>query len=105
MVTGGVSSTPWLEVICLTLTSEIARYRNLPVDQGVSVTKVLEESPAKKAGLAVGDIILRIDRAVIYHVEDLQTELRNSKIGDKIRVSIYRRGREQYLDIELGKLP
>jgi S1-C subfamily serine protease len=74
MITTGVSERPWLGVIGLSLTDGIARYYNLPVDRGVLVSKVVEDSPADRSGIIAGDIILRLDSAPVYHIEDLLRE-------------------------------
>ncbi|MEM3641765.1 MAG: trypsin-like peptidase domain-containing protein, partial [Candidatus Bathyarchaeia archaeon] len=51
IVTNGISARPWLGIIGLSLTQEMARYYGLPVDRGVLVTKVVDGSPADRAGL------------------------------------------------------
>ena len=42
---------PWLGVVGLSLNADIARYYDLPVAQGVIITRVAEGSPAEAAGL------------------------------------------------------
>jgi len=105
IVTSGVFERPWLGIVGLSLTGEIARYYDLPIDRGVLVTRVMEESPAEEAEIVVGDIILRIDRTTIHHIEDLQEELHKRRVGDRMQVGVYRRGREQILTVTLRKLP
>jgi serine protease Do len=105
VVRTGVSARPWLGIIGLSLTGEISRYYSLPVDHGVLVTKVVDGSPADYSGIVNGDIILRLDSAPIYHVEDLLKEIHLRKIGEKIRLAVFRRGREQSLDVHLSKMP
>ena len=103
MVEKGFVVRPWLGIVGLSITSELARYYNLPLEQGVLVTKVAEESPAERAGIVGGDLIMRIDNAPIYSIEDLLGEIHNRKIGDKVKISVYRRGREQNLEAPLSK--
>ena len=101
----GVSVRPWLGIVGLSITQEIARYYNLPVDQGVLVTNVAEGSPAEDAGLADNDIILRMDGAQVYSIEDLSGEIHNRKIGDRVKITVYRRGREQAFEVMLSRMP
>lgn len=105
MITTGVSERPWLGVIGLSLTDGIARYYNLPVDRGVLVSKVVEDSPADRSGIVAGDIILRLDSAPVYHIEDLLREMHLKKIGGKARLVVYRRGHEQTFEVALSKMP
>jgi S1-C subfamily serine protease len=105
VIAGGHSSRPWLGIVGLSLTGEISRYYDLPVERGVLVTKVVDESPAQLARIVAGDIMLRLDGAAIYSVEDLLSEIHNRKIGDKVKLSILRRGREQSVEATLSKIP
>lgn len=105
MVNKGISTRAWLGITGLSLTGEIARYYNLPVDKGVLVTKIMDHSPAEDAGIVVGDIILRVDRAVIYHIEDLLKEIHKRKIGERMQVTVLRNGREGALEVTLRQMP
>jgi S1-C subfamily serine protease len=105
MITDGISSRPWLGIVGLSLTEELARYYDLPLDRGVLVTKIAGDSPAERAGIVAGDMILRLDRGAIYSIEDLLSEIHNRKIGDKVRITVYRRGREQTFEATLSQTP
>jgi serine protease Do len=104
-VKNGVSMRPWLGIIGLSLTEDIARYYNLPVEQGVLVTRVVNGSPAEDSGIVDGDIILRMDGAALNSVEDLVEEIHQRKVGQKIRITVLRRGREQVFDVTLTRMP
>ena len=54
------------------------------------VASVVEDSPADKAGLAVGDIIVRMDRKKINRVPDLFRVLRYFDPGESIEVEVVR---------------
>jgi len=105
MVRTGISSRPWLGIVGLSLTEELARYYSLPLEQGVLVTKVAEDSPAEHSGIASGDIITRLNSGAIYSIEDLLSEIHNRKIGDKAKITAFRRGREQTLEVVLSEIP
>jgi S1-C subfamily serine protease len=105
VIAGGHSSRPWLGIVGLSLTGEISRYYDLPVERGVLVTKVVDESPAQLARIVAGDTMLRLDGAAIYSVEDLASEIHNRRIGDKVKLTILRRGREQSVEAILSKIP
>jgi S1-C subfamily serine protease len=105
MIKGGISARPWLGIVGLSVTGELARYYGLPLDRGVLVTKVAGDSPAEQAGIVAGDVILRLDGGAICSIEDLLSEIHNRKIGDKVRITVYRKGREQNLETTLTKTP
>ena len=105
MITTGVSARPWLGIMGLSLTEDIARYYNLPADRGILVSKVVEDSPAGRSGIVAGDIVLRLDSAPVYHIEDLQKEIHLRRIGDKVRLVLLRQGREQTFEVTLSRMP
>jgi len=105
MIRTGVFARPWLGIVGLSITDELARYYDLPVDRGVLVTKIAGDSPAERAGIDAGDIILRLDAGAIYSIEDLLGEIHNRKIGERVRITVFRRGREQTLEATLSKVP
>jgi serine protease Do len=105
MVRTGISSRPWLGIVGLSLTEELARYYDLPLDQGVLVTKVAEDSPAEHSGIVSGDTITRLENGAIHSIEDLLSEVHNRKVGDSVRISVFRNGREQTLEAILREIP
>jgi len=105
MVVGGISARPRLGIVGLSVTEELARYYSLPLDRGVLVTKVAENSPAESAGIVAGDMILALDGAPIYSIEDLLNEIHNRKIGDSVRIAVHRRGSRQNIEVKLSRTP
>jgi S1-C subfamily serine protease len=105
IVEKGISARPWLGIVGLSLTEEIARYYDLSVNKGVIVTRITKGSPADHGGLAVGDIILKLDNTTVPHVEDLSREIHKRKIGSKMRIIVLRNSREHTFEITLNQLP
>jgi S1-C subfamily serine protease len=105
IVTEGISMRPWLGVIGLSITGEIARYYGLPVGHGVLVTKVAESSSAEGAGMANGDIILQIDNAETRTIEDLVREIHKRKVGDQVRIFALRNSKEHFFELKLRAMP
>lgn len=104
MIREGVAARPWLGIVGLSLSSEISRYYNLPLEHGILVTKVTDGSPAQHAGMIMGDIILKMDRVDIESIEDLLGEIHRRKVGDEIRITVFRRGFQQHFDVTLSAM-
>jgi S1-C subfamily serine protease len=104
MVKQGISTRPLLGIVGLSLNEEISRYYNIPLEHGVLVTKVTDGSPAQRAGMIMGDIILKMDSVAIETIEDLLEEIHKRKIGEKVRITVFRRGFDQYFDVTLSKM-
>jgi S1-C subfamily serine protease len=105
MMAEGITKRPWLGVIGLSITEEIARFYGLPVDHGVLATRVAENSPAEAAGMIDGDIILEVDNVETLKIEDLVREIHRRKIGDMIRIYGLRNRREHFFETKLSEAP
>jgi S1-C subfamily serine protease len=74
---------------------------------GARVTEVIAGSPAEKAGLKVGDIILKVNDQALDGSHDLATVLGAMKVGDTVTLNVQRSGETTPLDIKatLGENP
>jgi serine protease Do len=67
------------------------------------IGEVVSGSPAEKAGLKAGDVILRFNEHEIKTFDDLFPELDRSRIGQKVRLEVKRDGGTVKLELTLGK--
>lgn len=72
------------------LPTDISALKEVGQDAGIMVLSVERDSPAKKAGLALGDIILTIDDKHVADTLDLQRQLTKEVIGKQIKLRILR---------------
>ena len=85
----------FLGVSAVDLTPELREHYGADKDAGILVGAVEDGSPAEKAGLRVGDIILAVDGEEITSAFGLRKALRDKKEGDSVRVDVLRgRGRQ-----------
>ena len=105
VLTDGATKKPWLGIVGLTITREIARYYSLPVDHGVLVTKVAEGSPAEAASMVEGDLILQIDNVELRGIEDLVAQVHKRKVGESVRILALSDGREHLFEFKLREAP
>lgn len=68
-------------------------------DHGVVVDSVMEDTPAQKAGIKEGDLILRVDDTAVKSISDINKIRDTHKSGDKLKITIYRDG--ELIDIEV----
>ena len=104
MATGRVVR-PQLGVQLRTINSDLARIHSLPVEEGAIITQVLPGTAAAKAGLRLGDIIVRLDEEEIDSRPKLQYLLWKLRVGDTVQLTILREGKEQSFTITLGERP
>jgi len=70
---------------------------------GVKVTKVGRESPAEKAGLKEGDVILKLNGKPLGSREDLQNMLKEMAPGDKLAFELLKGAKSETLEMKLGE--
>ncbi|MCM8770541.1 MAG: Do family serine endopeptidase, partial [Candidatus Omnitrophica bacterium] len=95
----------WLGVSVQDLDENLAKYFGLPDKNGVLVTKVLEGSPAQKAGVKESDVIKKFDQKTINNVKELLAIVGATEAGKKVKMTVIRDKRELNLDIEVGERP
>ncbi|MCX8205391.1 MAG: trypsin-like peptidase domain-containing protein [Candidatus Nezhaarchaeota archaeon] len=86
----GYYAKPWLGIVGLSLNRQIATYYGLPVERGVVVAKVVPGSPADRAGIERGDVILEVDGERVDSVEGLQRVLSERRHGHECEVVVAR---------------
>jgi hypothetical protein len=85
------------------LTPELRRHYGAPADRGVMVSAIAEDSPAERADLAVGDIVLQIERAAIASADVLGREIRARRDGDRVELDLLRRTERLRVVAELSE--
>lgn len=73
-----------------------------PEEQGVPIQSVRPNSPAKRSGLQVGDIIAKMNDTVIDEYSDLTQFMRRSKAGDNVSITVRRDKETILLEAELS---
>jgi len=105
IITHGKVIRPWLGVSGLSLTPEIASYYNLPVEKGALITEVMPDSPAEKAEMQRGDIIIGFGEKTVNNIEDLVREIQKRKIGEKAKVLLLRNSEKWRAEVKLEQTP
>ena len=94
---------PYIGITGIDVDEETAKQYNLVV--GAYVKSIDDFSAAEKAGLKVGDVIIKADGKEIKTMEELN-EIKNShNIGDEMTLTVNRNGEEKELTVILGETP
>jgi len=101
----GKVSRGWLGVVIQEVNKDLAESFGLDKPAGALVAQVLENGPAAKGGLQVGDVILSMNGQPIVMSADLPHLVGGLKDGEKAKLEIIRNGKRQNLDISVGALP
>jgi S1-C subfamily serine protease len=92
----------YLGVDITTLTAALRQQYGLKPTTGVLILSVLPGSPASKAGLAQGDVIVDIDGKAINTAENLQSVVQADKPGQSISVTYYSGTSKKTTSVTLG---
>ena len=96
---------PYLGVSTQTVTADAAAQAGLPVDHGEYVVSVGAGTPAEKAGIQQGDIILSIDGTEINAQNSFEQLLFQHKPGDSVTLVIQRGNAQKTIKVTLGERP
>lgn len=97
----GRVTRPWLGVIGIDVSQELARRFNLAVASGVLVMRIIPESPAERAGLQSGDVIAGIEDEQLNSMEGLQKQIRTRKAGESASLVVVRGSEEGRVRVTL----
>ena len=100
----GETRRGWLGVRIQDVTKEIAEAVELKKAEGALVASVGEKSPADKAGVQAGDIILEFDGKKIDVMRTLPKVVANTKVGKNVKVKIWRNKKLITKNLRLGRL-
>jgi serine protease Do len=95
----------WLGVRIQQVTDDIADNLNIKPTRGALIAGVIEEGPAKPAGLLSGDVIVKFDGKEIKEMRDLPRIVADTPVGKDVEVVIVRNGKEETKTVKLGLLP
>jgi serine protease Do len=74
-----------------------------PSNDGLKVTKVGDESPARKAGIRSGDLLIKLNDKALQSREDLQALLKELSAGDEVRIEIRRSSETKTFTLKLDE--
>lgn len=102
---GGKVSRGRLGVTIQEVTKELADSFGLAKPNGALVTSVEKGSPADKAGIESGDVILRFDGKPVLQSSDLPRMVGSTKPGSRSTVQIWRKGNTKDISVVVGEMP
>lgn len=99
LIKNGYVSRPQMGVVIIYLDKQLANEYEVPM--GAGIKRIIDGSPAQKAGLRAGDIIVEIDGTPVNADDVLRTVIRKHKVGDIISLKVWRNGKNLNLNVKL----
>jgi serine protease Do len=105
LIRSGKVTRGWIGITIQELTPELSQQFGLKVSRGVLVSDVSRSSPAQRAGILRGDIILEFDGKKVQDVGTMRNMVAQSRIGSHVVITIIRRDREMSVTATVMELP
>jgi S1-C subfamily serine protease len=85
------------------LNPDLLLYFGIKEGSGLLVNRLTKGSPAEKAGLKVGDVLVRVDGKKVESVADLSALIQDKKKGEKVKFDIVRDKKPMSVEVEVGE--
>jgi len=95
----------WIGVQIQPVTADIADSLGMKDAHGALVAEPQQGSPAAKAGIKSGDVIVSLDGAPIPDARTLARRISGMAPGTQVKIGVFRDGKEEQLSMTLGELP
>jgi len=106
LVAGKKIARPWLGIEIRTLSDFVAVRELLQgVDKGVVVRTIVADAPANKSDLRPFDVITKVDDTPVTTDTQLQHEILKKKIGQTVKLTVWRKGKTIEIPVTTGELP
>jgi len=94
----------WLGVQIQPVTKIVAESLGLKKQQGALVASVVPDSPAERAGIKAGDVIVRMNGEDLDDFKDLPKLVAKAKAGSESTLEVRRQGKTRKLEVEIGRM-
>ncbi|MBM9512697.1 DegQ family serine endoprotease [Desulfogranum marinum] len=95
----------WLGVVIQDVTEDLADSFGLDNTSGVLIAEVSDDSPAAKAGLKQGDVLVALDTVPLANVADLRNKIAMTPPDSKVSLKLIRDGKTKNISVTIGQQP
>ena len=95
----------WLGVSVQDLSAPLAKQFKVEGEKGALVAEVMKGSPAEKAGVKRGDVIVAVDGNKVEDSGHLRNFVASARVGGKVKLDILRENKKVSIDVTIGELP
>jgi serine protease Do len=105
LLKSGKVTRGWLGVVIQDLNEDLAKSFDLKTKKGVLISQVSQDSPAGKAGLKDGDVVVAIDGKPVENVAGLRNTIAMTAPGTELVLKVIRNGKTYSIPVTIGEQP
>jgi len=105
LLKNGKVTRGWLGVVIQDMNEDLAQSFGLKTDKGVLISQVNPDSPASKAGLKDGDVVVAIDGNSVENVAELRNTIAMTAPGTELVLKVIRDGKTYSIPVTIGEQP
>ena len=105
LIEKGSVTRGYLGIVIQQLTPELSKSFGLDIHKGILIAEVSKDSPADKAELKSGDVIIELNDELAEDIGRFRSQIAGLSPGTKADLVIYRDGEKKNVTVEIGKLP
>jgi len=95
----------WTGLVVQEMDEKITQYLKYPGRKGVMVKAIEPESPAQRAGLREGDVLLAMGNRKIAGLDDYLSASKSAAAGERLEIQVWRGGRTQTVSVKTSEFP
>ena len=104
LIDRGEVTRGYLGIVIQNMTPELAESFDMGADKGILVAQVSEDSPAEKAGLKVGDLIVSYQGEKVTEVGEFRNRVALTPPGTNANLTVIRDGKRKNINVKIGNL-
>lgn len=101
----GTVERGFLGVYIQDVSPDVAKWLDLKDGKGALVAQVQKDSPAEKAGLKEGDVIVEFNGVPVEDAGSFRARVASTKPGTRVKLMVIRNGERKEIEVEIGKRP
>ncbi len=105
LIADGRVKRAWLGVITGEVDRTMADALGMDRPRGVLMSEINPDTPAERAGIEEGDVILAVDGKSVNSISELRNTISLAGVGKEVDLDVLRDGRERKIEVKLGEMP
>ena len=101
--TKGKVTRGYLGVYLQEITEDLKTAMKLSSLEGILISEVMQNTPASRAGIKSGDVVIEFDGKKVKDVESFRMQVAQTPVGKKVRMKIIREGNDKIIDLTMGE--